>query len=321
MANLDMVFHELGIAQYISRFTENGFETWNDVLEITELDLYDFNPPSCYVRSADVSRDRLGVKLGHRRRLQQRVARERNDYRYRPAQHGEYGNYAKKKRRYQWHPKPDPNAPKKPLTAYAVFANEKRAELQHRDLSFPEMAIEIGKLWRELPENEKNFAKARAIQAREEYKLALAEYEKSENYSKHAKYLDEWRAKKCARKKDRGAEERKPQSNTSSPQYIERSPVSTEASLDSHLKHGMGDEGLNNVLPGGWASTGPCHLVEHISGTFEWPLSQKAAHNQIGGPGPLFDNAPALGSIEATMQSGDLEAAYEGAGIGCNGWQ
>lgn len=78
---------------------------------------------------------------------------------------------------------------------------EKRADLQYKGLSFPQMAIEIGRLWRELPENEKKIAQARAIRAREEHKLALAEYEKSENYNRHVRYLEEWKARKCARKK------------------------------------------------------------------------------------------------------------------------
>lgn len=43
MEVLKMVFDELGMTQYLPRFIGNGFETWEDVLEITEIDLYDFN--------------------------------------------------------------------------------------------------------------------------------------------------------------------------------------------------------------------------------------------------------------------------------------
>ncbi|PGH30798.1 hypothetical protein GX50_06426 [[Emmonsia] crescens] len=302
-----MVFDELGMTQYLPRFIGNGFETWEDVLEITEIDF------------ADVRRDVLGVKLGHRRRLQQRVAKERNDVRNRPAQHGEYSNYSKKKRRYQWHPKPDPNAPKKPLTAYAVFANEKRADLQYKGLSFPQMAIEIGRLWRELPENEKKIAQARAIRAREEHKLALAEYEKSENYNRHVRYLEEWKARKCARKKVRNSEAKGPQSNISSPQDTEISPVSTEISTESQLRNGLGDESLNSVLPSAWVPAAPCQMVEHISAAFGWSLSQKDTQNQIGREERLFDSTPTtLSSLERSMQSGDLEVVYEDADMGCN---
>ncbi|OJD16474.1 hypothetical protein AJ78_03373 [Emergomyces pasteurianus Ep9510] len=302
MEVLKMVLDELGMTQYLPGFVENGFETWEDVLEITEIDL-----------------DLMGVKLGHRRRLQQRVAKERNDVRNRPTQHGEYSNYFKKKRRYQWHPKPDPNAPKKPLTAYAVFANEKRAELQYKGLSFPQMAIEIGRLWRELPEDEKKIAQARAICAREKYKLALAEYEKSESYHRHVRYLNEWRAKKCARKKARNSETKEPQRNTSSPQDTERSPVSTEISTESQLRNGLADESLSHVLPSSWVPAATCQMVEHISAAFGWTLSQKDMQNQVERGEGIFDNAPAtLGSLARNMEGGDLDGVYEDAGVGCN---
>lgn len=77
---------------------------------------------------------------------------------------------------------------------------EKRRELQHRGLSFADMAIEIGKLWRELPENEKREAQARAIKARDDYKEALAAYKTTEEHRRYEMYLKEWKARKCARK-------------------------------------------------------------------------------------------------------------------------
>ncbi|KAJ9404910.1 transcriptional regulator family: HMG [Paecilomyces variotii] len=187
MADLAAILQELDMAQYLPSFIHNGFESWADVLDITEYDL-----------------DALGVKLGHRRRLQQRVARERG---LPPTPHGLSRSgtgteemAARSKRRYRWHPKADPNAPKKPLTAYAQFANEKRRELQHRGLSFADMAIEIGKLWRELLENEKRDAQARAIKARDDYKEALAAYKTTEEHRRYEMYLKEWKARKCARK-------------------------------------------------------------------------------------------------------------------------
>ncbi|KAL2006515.1 hypothetical protein VTN00DRAFT_9183 [Thermoascus crustaceus] len=135
MADRAAVLQELDMAQYLPSFIHNGFDSWADVLDITENDL-----------------DVLGVKLGHRRRLQQRVARERVLLsQTQPGQSCQFDGLLaheaapRKKRKYRWHPKPDPNAPKKPLTAYAQFANEKR-ELRHHGLSFADMAIEIGKL-------------------------------------------------------------------------------------------------------------------------------------------------------------------------------
>ncbi|KAL2368204.1 hypothetical protein RJ035_007836 [Blastomyces gilchristii] len=297
-----MVFEELGMTQYLPGFIGNGFETWEDVLEITEVDL-----------------EVLGVKLGHRRRLQQRVAKEKKDVPNRQAQHGEFGNYSRKKRRYQWHPKPDPNAPRKPLTAYAIFANEKRADLQYKGLSFPQMAIEIGRLWRELPEGEKKIAQARAIRARQEYKLALAEYEKSENYRSHVRYLDEWKAKKSARKKARNSEAKASHNATSSPQDTERSLESAEIKIESQLGNGLGDEILETVLPTQWVPVSPEQQMEHTCTAFVWPPSQKDIQNHMGRDRGIFDNTLAgLSNLERSMQGGGLEVVFEDAGMGCN---
>jgi hypothetical protein len=48
---LETIFGELGIAQYLDAFLEQGFDTWETILDITESDLY--------VRAAKASRKRL----------------------------------------------------------------------------------------------------------------------------------------------------------------------------------------------------------------------------------------------------------------------
>jgi hypothetical protein len=37
---LEDIFGELGIAQYLNTFLEQGFDTWETILDITESDLY-----------------------------------------------------------------------------------------------------------------------------------------------------------------------------------------------------------------------------------------------------------------------------------------
>jgi hypothetical protein len=37
---LEVVFGELGITQYLESFLEQGFDTWETILDITESDLY-----------------------------------------------------------------------------------------------------------------------------------------------------------------------------------------------------------------------------------------------------------------------------------------
>lgn len=62
------------------------------------------------------------------------------------------------------------------------------------------MAIEIGKLWRELPADEKRTAQENSLREREEYKRALAKYKNSEDYIKYERYIKDWRAKKPVQK-------------------------------------------------------------------------------------------------------------------------
>ena len=57
MANLYNQLIQLGLQVYFYILVVNGFDTWEKVTSITELDL-----------------DRLGFKLGHRRSLQRRIA-------------------------------------------------------------------------------------------------------------------------------------------------------------------------------------------------------------------------------------------------------
>lgn len=37
--NLEEVFRELGISQYLDAFIDQGFDTWDTILDITESDL------------------------------------------------------------------------------------------------------------------------------------------------------------------------------------------------------------------------------------------------------------------------------------------
>ncbi|RWQ95952.1 hypothetical protein C8Q69DRAFT_443690 [Paecilomyces variotii] len=187
MADLAAILQELDMAQYLPSFIHNGFESWADVLDITEYDL-DCNKESR--ESAVFPQPRMAcLVLG------------RAPKRWPPDRRGDIDGILSKSDSKTYNLiQADPNAPKKPLTAYAQFANEKRRELQHRGLSFADMAIEIGKLWRELPENEKRDAQARAIKARDDYKEALAAYKTTEEHRRYEMYLKEWKARKCARK-------------------------------------------------------------------------------------------------------------------------
>ena len=66
MTDFRSTFERLGLHKYIGIFAEEGFETWETILDITESDLYVRFPSESRI-GTDFHSDALGVKLGHRR--------------------------------------------------------------------------------------------------------------------------------------------------------------------------------------------------------------------------------------------------------------
>ena len=67
MTDLREPLSRLGLAQYIEKFKEEGFETWETLLDITESDLYWPTHLIGLHPANSLRSDALGVKLGHRR--------------------------------------------------------------------------------------------------------------------------------------------------------------------------------------------------------------------------------------------------------------
>lgn len=150
MDSLETKLEQLGLAQYAEALAENGFENWETVLDITEDDL-----------------DELGFKLGHRRVLQREIASHREppaspgDRRTPNALQSGNENFSpsvlseesstttgkRPKRRYRWHPRADPNAPKRPKTAYVNFADHLRTDAEVAGMTFVDIAREVGRQW------------------------------------------------------------------------------------------------------------------------------------------------------------------------------
>ena len=185
----------LGLSEYEGRLQENGFEDWENVTNITETDMAE-----------------LGFKLGDRRKLQRAI----REYGSSSASHGEYrtGNFplsseglpaigehskvspgssqqaARTTRPYRRHPRPDPNAPHKPKTAYVLFGEHVRQDPALSQSSFAELAKETGKRWRELSDEERvaiwDTPTADRLQA---YREELEHYKRTENYQNYQTYL------------------------------------------------------------------------------------------------------------------------------------
>lgn len=203
MTDLSEIFAELGISNYLESFLEQGFDSWNTILDITESDF-----------------DALGVKLGHRRKLQRKIANSRgiasetalgsprhtpNDEKTEEQKTGivkterKEGNGQQQgaKRKYRRHPKPDENAPERPPSAYVIFSNKMREELKGRNLSFTEIAKLVGENWQNLSSGEKDPYEQQSFSARERYNGELAEYKRTGNYRDYSQYLADFKARQA----------------------------------------------------------------------------------------------------------------------------
>jgi len=75
--------------------------------------------------------------------------------------------------------KKDPNAPKRPLSAYFIFMGEKRAEVKaaNPDYKIGDIAKEMGKMWQALDEKAKGPYEKKAEAAKKKYAEEMAAYE------------------------------------------------------------------------------------------------------------------------------------------------
>ncbi|KAJ3275298.1 FACT complex subunit [Borealophlyctis nickersoniae] len=75
----------------------------------------------------------------------------------------------------------DANAPKRPLTSYMLFQKEKRNEVVSGNPSMPvpEVSKRLGEMWKALSNEEKKRYEDMAKEAKEQYKVAIDEYEAS----------------------------------------------------------------------------------------------------------------------------------------------
>ncbi|CAJ2501082.1 Uu.00g039350.m01.CDS01 [Anthostomella pinea] len=221
MNSLEAIFGELGISQYLGTFVDQGFDSWDTILDITESDL-----------------DALGVKLGHRRKLQRRIANYRglapdaslaasptrasieetrlDSNRSEPARTDHKDGSTATKRKYRRHPKvrkyfddytrereanawskADENGPERPPSAYVLFSNKMREDLKGQNLTFTEIAKLVGENWQNLNRAEKEPFERQAHQAKDRYNRDLAEYKKTPEFRKYSEYLNEFRKRQA----------------------------------------------------------------------------------------------------------------------------
>ncbi|KAJ0380643.1 hypothetical protein COL26b_000929 [Colletotrichum chrysophilum] len=163
--NLESIFQELGISQYLDIFLEQGFDTWDTILDITESDLG--HAPDVSL----VSPTRASVE--EPKTETQRPDQPRPENKEGPIQ---------AKRKYRRHPKPDENAPERPPSAYVLFSNTKL----------------VGEHWQNLTPAEKEPYETSALKAKEKYNHDLAEYKKTPEFRKYTAYLADFKARQAS---------------------------------------------------------------------------------------------------------------------------
>ncbi|ROT36832.1 hypothetical protein SODALDRAFT_361656 [Sodiomyces alkalinus F11] len=189
--SLESLFAELGISQYLASFVEQGFDTWETILDITESDL-----------------DVLGVKLGHRRKLQRRIANSRGLAPGAALLSAKISG-SDAVRSENWRQEsPDENAPERPPSAYVLFSNKMRDDLKGRNLTFTEIAKLVGEHWQSLSPAEKEPYETKAMNAKDKYNKALAEYKKTPEYRKYAQYLLEFKQRQASQNQAKDASKR-----------------------------------------------------------------------------------------------------------------
>ncbi|KAI4198238.1 MAG: hypothetical protein LQ350_005400 [Teloschistes chrysophthalmus] len=224
MADLRAFLSSIGLDQYHQRLVEAGFDRWETILDITEDDL-----------------EHLGVKRGHRRQLQQEIAytlrlgNDPGDQRSKAlsrsvaviqSSQGSQSNQKPPlpKRQYTRHPRPDPDAPQRPPSAYVLFSNAVRDELKDDTLSFADKSKTVGDRWRNLTDESRENWKQRASGPQEKYKADWEQYQNSESHRDYQSYVTDFNASQPAKKR------RAPSANTGGDippeQTLQRSPPS-----------------------------------------------------------------------------------------------
>ncbi|KAJ6784303.1 hypothetical protein PWT90_04252 [Aphanocladium album] len=316
---LDSVFSELGLAQYLDAFVDQGFDSWDTILDVQESDL-----------------DALGVKLGHRRKLQRRIANARGfapsvplvsmmktgsednkqQLRRESAARSEADSELTNgvtKRKYRRHPKLDENAPERPPSAYVLFSNIRREELKSHNLCFTEIAKLVGEKWQNLDQAERESYDNQANTAKAKYRRSLAEYKKTPEFRRYAQYLQEFKEKqskynqgyKDHLRKDatrhhilgRPITDRKSATELSKRQRVESKPEPARLCHDSsHGSTTRGDTPTGTISSVTSGTTGSIASIaeSQMSSTAPTALSHINSFDEIGvlPRSSQFDNSP-----------------------------
>ncbi|KAI9676233.1 MAG: hypothetical protein M1829_003062 [Trizodia sp. TS-e1964] len=229
--DLESVLDRLGLTEYLTAFLNEGFDTWETLLDITESDLTGLEKGMLLMSSWVTEECRLQREISRVRGLTQAnsletdpanspaaaAAEERGFEGEEVMSPAEKEQHAPRKRKYNRHPrvsstpllqssatktdpslKADENAPERPRSAYVIFSNKSREDLKGTNLAFTDIARVVGQRWQLLSPEQKRGYEALATASKERYAVLLEAYKQTPQYADFQKYLEEFRAKEAA---------------------------------------------------------------------------------------------------------------------------
>ena len=241
-SHLDLSLSHLGLGEYFETLVSHGFDTWDSLAGISEETMAE-----------------LGIRLGHRRKLQREIASYQGQPRTQPlysplaidgglqdggeepkSPHAGQNELETKteptklKRRYRQRRRKDPHAPQKPSCNYVLFGNFLRQQPDVAQLSFVEMAKLVGERWKRLSPEDRATWTSTAVEQKSRYITELAEYQQSKEYQH---YQDSLRITKIAQEKRALTSEVSP---TASLETVSSRPNSKESSITMAVSEDRG---------------------------------------------------------------------------------
>jgi len=123
-----------------------------------------------------------------------------------------------KQRKSRKRKKKDPDAPKRAMSSFMFFANHRRAELRkaNPEMKITEIGKELGKMWKELSDEERKPYQAQADEDKVRYIKAKESYSPPTEYSSDSSDGEGGRARKKRKKKKKVKDPKKPKRSMSS---------------------------------------------------------------------------------------------------------
>jgi len=134
------------------------------------------------------------------------------------------------------------------------FADQLRTDPEVSQLSFVDIAREVGRRWQDLPPEKKRIWESNAARAMQEFEAQMDEYKKTDNYRKYQAYLNEFKMQQSipsTGKQRPGNSRSTTDTSNNTKQYSRASPSSSDSPtsfLSSNTPMGIEAETCHNAL-------------------------------------------------------------------------